>query len=160
MSTAAARQRLRRKRRSAGRFCVFMEVDSEARDALIEVGRLRQWDEDNHDAIKQAFEAFIRSWVQAVKVRARYGVCPSTLYRWDRDPDLRFPKPIKINGRKYRDEAELEAFDGARAAEHHGSRPRAAMAKTPEKPPLLRAGRNRPGIRRRVDRRRRARRLA
>ena len=36
-----------------------------------------------------------------------------TLWRWDRDPGLNFPKPIRIRGRKYRDESELNAFDAA-----------------------------------------------
>jgi len=46
----------------------------------------------------------------------RYGVSFMTLWRWDKDPDLGFPKPIRIRGRKYRDEAELDEFDAARAA--------------------------------------------
>ena len=36
------------------------------------------------------------------KVCARYGVTPMTLYRWDRDPDLAFPKPIEFRNRNYR----------------------------------------------------------
>lgn len=36
-----------------------------------------------------------------------------TLWRWDRDPNLNFPKAIRIRGRKYRDQAELDAFDAA-----------------------------------------------
>ena len=34
-----------------------------------------------------------------------------TLRRWDADPTLDFPRPIRIRNRKYRDEAELDAFD-------------------------------------------------
>ena len=34
-----------------------------------------------------------------------------TLRRWDADPRLSFPRPLKIRNRKYRDEAELDAFD-------------------------------------------------
>jgi len=49
--------------------------------------------------------------------KERYKVCLSTLYRWDHDPRLGFPKPIRINGRKYRDEDELDAFDRARRGE-------------------------------------------
>jgi hypothetical protein len=49
------------------------------------------------------------------KVRERYGVCAMTLSRWDRDPDLGFPKPIYIRRRKYRHLSELDAFDAARA---------------------------------------------
>jgi hypothetical protein len=49
------------------------------------------------------------------QVCLRYGVCNRTLSRWDRNPELNFPKPIIINHRKYRDEAELEAWDRAQA---------------------------------------------
>ena len=35
-------------------------------------------------------------------------------WRWDHDPDLNFPKPIRIRSRKYRDERELDAFDECR----------------------------------------------
>ena len=48
------------------------------------------------------------------KVCERYNVTPMTLWRWDHDPDLNFPKPIRIRSRKYRDERELEAFDECR----------------------------------------------
>jgi hypothetical protein len=41
----------------------------------------------------------------------RYSVTLMTLWRWDRDPDLGFPRPIKIKTRNYRDIAELEAFE-------------------------------------------------
>ena len=44
-------------------------------------------------------------------VRERYGVCDMTLRRWDADATLDFPPPIRIRNRKYRDEAELDAFD-------------------------------------------------
>jgi hypothetical protein len=43
--------------------------------------------------------------------RDRYGVSSRTLPRWDEKPELGFPKPIYINRRKYRDEAELDRFD-------------------------------------------------
>ena len=47
-------------------------------------------------------------------VRQRYHRSAMTLKRWDQNPALKFPKPIVINGRKYRDEAELD-FVGTRA---------------------------------------------
>jgi predicted DNA-binding transcriptional regulator AlpA len=47
------------------------------------------------------------------KVMERYSVSAMSLWRWDHDPDLKFPRPIVIRGRKYRDEAELDAFDAA-----------------------------------------------
>jgi predicted DNA-binding transcriptional regulator AlpA len=49
----------------------------------------------------------------------RYGVSAMTLWRWDHDPHINFPKPIRINRRKYRDEADLEAWERWRAA--HGT---------------------------------------
>jgi hypothetical protein len=45
------------------------------------------------------------------KVCVRYDITPMTLWRWDRDPDLGFPKPIRIRRRKYRKLEELKAFD-------------------------------------------------
>jgi predicted DNA-binding transcriptional regulator AlpA len=47
------------------------------------------------------------------KVCERYSVSQMTLWRWDRDPQLNFPRAIRIRGRKYRDEGELDAFDAA-----------------------------------------------
>ena len=49
-------------------------------------------------------------------VAQRYGVSVCTLTRWERDPRLGFPKAIKIRGRNYRDEAQLDAFDEAQQA--------------------------------------------
>lgn len=45
------------------------------------------------------------------KVCERYGVVSRTLERWDQRPELGFPPPEYINGRKYRDEAALDEFD-------------------------------------------------
>jgi predicted DNA-binding transcriptional regulator AlpA len=47
------------------------------------------------------------------QVIERYSISSMTLWRWDHDFDLKFPKPIIIRGRKYRDQAELDAFDEA-----------------------------------------------
>ena len=51
------------------------------------------------------------------QVCARYSIHPSTLRNWDLDPKLGFPKPVRINNRKFRDNTELDKFDRARAAE-------------------------------------------
>jgi len=51
----------------------------------------------------------------------RYGVCDRTITRWERDPDLNFPKPTIINGRKYDDEDQLTAWDRANAARKAGT---------------------------------------
>jgi predicted DNA-binding transcriptional regulator AlpA len=50
-------------------------------------------------------------------VAKRYGVSSMTLWRWDRDTELNFPKPIRIRGRKYRRAEELAEFDAKRATE-------------------------------------------
>jgi predicted DNA-binding transcriptional regulator AlpA len=55
------------------------------------------------------------------RVANRYGVSQMTLWRWDRDPELNFPKPIRIRGRKYRNAEELDAFDAQRTAERDGA---------------------------------------
>jgi hypothetical protein len=49
-------------------------------------------------------------------VARRYKVDLRTIDRWDRRPALNFPKPIRINGRKYRDLGELEAWERERVA--------------------------------------------
>jgi hypothetical protein len=45
------------------------------------------------------------------RVAERYGVHSLTLSRWDQDPNLNFPRPFYIRGRKYRRASELDAFD-------------------------------------------------
>ena len=57
-----------------------------------------------------------RRYLPDPQVCRRYGVSAMTLWRWDHDPRINFPKPIRINRRKYRDEAELEAWERFRAA--------------------------------------------
>jgi hypothetical protein len=49
-------------------------------------------------------------------VAERYQVHLRTLYRWDDRPALGFPKPIRINGRKYRRVNQLETWERWRAA--------------------------------------------
>jgi excisionase family DNA binding protein len=39
-----------------------------------------------------------------------------SLWRWEHDPDLDFPQPTIINGRKYYAEGELEAWERSRGA--------------------------------------------
>lgn len=50
------------------------------------------------------------------QVCQRYQVVARTLARWDANPSLNFPAPVFINGRKYRDEAALDAWDRDQAA--------------------------------------------
>jgi hypothetical protein len=56
------------------------------------------------------------------KVRERYGVSSMTLWRWDRNSSLNFPPALRINNRKYRDSAKLDAFDEARLRDGRRSR--------------------------------------
>jgi hypothetical protein len=44
-------------------------------------------------------------------VALRYGVSARTLPRWDQIPALRFPPPIYVNGRRYREVAALDRWD-------------------------------------------------
>jgi len=48
-------------------------------------------------------------------VAKRYKVSIRTVDRWLRDPNLNFPKAIKIRDRNYFREIELDAFDKAQA---------------------------------------------
>ena len=60
-------------------------------------------------------------------VAARYDVSIRSLERWDLKPDLGFPAPVRINGRRYRAIAELENWERKTAA----SRSRARRAGKP-----------------------------
>jgi predicted DNA-binding transcriptional regulator AlpA len=51
------------------------------------------------------------------QVCRRYGISDRTLARWERDPSLNFPQPVKINDRKYYDASALTTFDRAQAAQ-------------------------------------------
>jgi predicted DNA-binding transcriptional regulator AlpA len=46
-------------------------------------------------------------------VAERYSTSTRTIERWEIDPALNFPKPIKIKRRKYWYEDELDEFDAA-----------------------------------------------
>lgn len=47
-------------------------------------------------------------------VRARYQVTDMTLHRWENDPTMGFPVPLRINRRRLWNPAELDAWDRAR----------------------------------------------
>ena len=52
-----------------------------------------------------------RKYITACDLRARLGkVSAMTLWRWEHQPALAFPKPVYINGRKYYDLDELEEW--------------------------------------------------
>ena len=50
------------------------------------------------------------------QVLRRYRISAMTLWRWDRDPALNFPPPIRIRKRKYRAAADLDQWDAAQAS--------------------------------------------
>jgi hypothetical protein len=49
--------------------------------------------------------------VPDAEVRKEFKITAMTLWRWDHDPDLGFPPPAIIRGRKYRSRALLDAFN-------------------------------------------------
>lgn len=56
-----------------------------------------------------------------IKVAKQLGIHRKSILRWDRRPELNFPKPVWINGRKYRRRAEIREFL-RRAAVAHASK--------------------------------------
>ncbi len=55
-----------------------------------------------------------KRYLPGPKVATRYDVTDMSIYRWERDPRLNFPAPIRIGRRKFWDEDELEAWERAR----------------------------------------------
>jgi hypothetical protein len=47
-------------------------------------------------------------------VAAKFNVTPRSVDRWWKNPELNFPQPIFINGRKYWSLAELERWERER----------------------------------------------
>lgn len=53
----------------------------------------------------------------AKQTRQRYGgLSDMSLWRWLRDPDLKFPKPMIINSRRYWRRADLTSWERGRTA--------------------------------------------
>ena len=50
-------------------------------------------------------------------VAEEFHVSLMTLWRWDHDPSLNFPKAIRIRGRNFRRLGELRAWEAAQATE-------------------------------------------
>lgn len=57
-----------------------------------------------------------KRYLPSPQTAKRYGVSDRTLARWIKDPPAGFPTPIKINGRWYWEEGELESYERALAA--------------------------------------------
>lgn len=48
------------------------------------------------------------------QLRAHFGgVSDMCLWRWQHDPELKFPEPMRINGRRYWKVADIEAWQAA-----------------------------------------------
>ena len=59
-----------------------------------------------------------KQYLTRKNLRQRYdNISEMTLWRWERDQKLGFPKAIDINGRKYFDLAAIEAWERKRAAQ-------------------------------------------
>ncbi len=50
------------------------------------------------------------------EVQTRYRISRSSLYRWQENPEVKFPAPIKVGHRILWREADLDAFDQRIAA--------------------------------------------
>jgi hypothetical protein len=51
------------------------------------------------------------------QLRARFGgISEMTVFRWERNPNLNFPKAVRINNRRYWRLADVEFWELARAA--------------------------------------------
>lgn len=44
------------------------------------------------------------------QIWAEFNISSMTLYRWDHDPELKFPPPIKIRNRNFRSRRAIEEF--------------------------------------------------
>ena len=55
-----------------------------------------------------------RLYLPRRKLPERYTVTPMTIYRWERDPLLAFPQAMIVNGKKFYDVDELEAWEKMR----------------------------------------------
>ena len=51
--------------------------------------------------------------LRTVQVARRFNVVSRTIERWEQDPELNFPKPLVVNGRKYWRREEVEHWERA-----------------------------------------------
>jgi hypothetical protein len=69
----------------------------------------------NLPVIERCLSHISGSFGGIVGVYQRHDFADATLARWDDDPNMNFPKPILINGRKHRRVCEIEAWLNGRA---------------------------------------------
>lgn len=57
-----------------------------------------------------------KQYITRKKILERFGgISAMTLWRWEHDEKIAFPKATEINGRKYYDLAEIEAWERQQA---------------------------------------------
>ncbi|MBK5566903.1 DNA-binding protein [Ensifer sp. SSB1] len=56
-----------------------------------------------------------RSYLTSAQVMTRYSISEMTLFRWQRNEALGFPKPMVVNRRKFFKEEDLTAWERERA---------------------------------------------
>jgi predicted DNA-binding transcriptional regulator AlpA len=56
-----------------------------------------------------------QAYLTRPQVRARYQISEMTMWRWEQNLDLNFPKPMVVGRRKYFKEEELTAWERDRA---------------------------------------------
>ena len=54
-------------------------------------------------------------YLAAKRVQERYDITDRTLDRWLNNPEMDFPRPMVVNGRRYFRETELVAWERKRA---------------------------------------------
>ncbi|TBD04225.1 DNA-binding protein [Rhizobium leguminosarum] len=57
----------------------------------------------------------MQAYLTRPQVRARYQISEMTMWRWEQNHDLNFPKPMVVGRRKYFKEEELTAWERDRA---------------------------------------------
>lgn len=55
------------------------------------------------------------TYMTSAQVRDRFKISDATLYRWERDEALSFPKPFQAKRRKLYDEAKLNEWERKRS---------------------------------------------
>jgi predicted DNA-binding transcriptional regulator AlpA len=59
--------------------------------------------------------------ISNTKAARRLGVTTRSIFRWVQDPELNFPKPCFINGRRYFSEGEIDLWRDSRIAAPSGA---------------------------------------
>lgn len=79
MTAAAERQRRWRERAREGRLVVQIEVSPEVVDALVDAGRLGQWDERDRTAVGDAIAKLTDEWAQDIDAVDASTICDERL---------------------------------------------------------------------------------